>query len=69
MNSNSEVSSRKRNYPVVGFFVRIVLKLSGKHMESLTLYGEGGTDFRPAFAYVDELFHGGKFVKSRDSSV
>ena len=24
-------------------------------MEHLTLYGGGGTDFRPAFAYVDRL--------------
>lgn len=25
------------------------------YMEALTLFGEGGTDFRPAFAYVEEL--------------
>ena len=31
------------------------------YMESLTLYGEGGTDFRPAFAYVDELVRQGEF--------
>ena len=24
-------------------------------MDSLELFGEGGTDFRPAFAYVEEL--------------
>ena len=29
------------------------------YMENLTLYGEGGTDFRPAFAYVDELVRQG----------
>ena len=27
------------------------------YMENLELKGEGGTDFRPAFAYVDELIH------------
>ncbi len=26
-----------------------------EYMDHLQLYGEGGTDFRPAFAYVDEL--------------
>ncbi len=26
-----------------------------EYMDHLKLYGEGGTDFRPAFAYVDEL--------------
>lgn len=31
------------------------------YMESLALYGEGGTDFRPAFAYVDELVRQGEF--------
>lgn len=25
------------------------------YMEKLELKGEGGTDFRPAFAYVDEM--------------
>lgn len=32
-----------------------------KYMEGLTLYGEGGTDFRPAFEYVDELVRKGGF--------
>ena len=27
------------------------------YMENLELKGEGGTDFRPAFDYVDELIH------------
>lgn len=30
------------------------------YMEDLTLYGEGGTDFRPAFAYVDQLIQNGE---------
>lgn len=32
-----------------------------KYMSNLTLYGEGGTDFRPAFGYVDELLEKGEF--------
>lgn len=35
------------------------------YMESLILYGEGGTDFRPAFAYVDELVRSGEFEDLR----
>ena len=35
------------------------------YMESLILYGEGGTDFRPAFAYVDELVRQGEFEDLR----
>ena len=35
------------------------------YMESLTLYGEGGTDFHPAFAYVDELVRQGEFEDLR----
>ncbi len=31
------------------------------YMENLELYGQGGTDFRPAFAYVDELLEQGEF--------
>ncbi len=31
------------------------------YMENLELYGRGGTDFRPAFAYVDELLERGEF--------
>lgn len=31
------------------------------YMEHFELYGEGGTDFRPAFAYVDELIRRGEF--------
>ncbi len=36
-----------------------------KYMEGLTLYGEGGTDFRPAFEYVDELVRKGGFEDLR----
>lgn len=36
-----------------------------EYMENLTLYGEGGTDFRPAFAYVDELNRNGEFESLR----
>lgn len=32
-----------------------------KYMDQFELYGEGGTDFRPAFAYVDELLGMGEF--------
>lgn len=32
-----------------------------KYMDQFELYGEGGTDFRPAFAYVDELLRRGEF--------
>lgn len=32
-----------------------------KYMSQLKLYGDGGTDFRPAFAYVDEMLEKGKF--------
>lgn len=31
------------------------------YMDHLQLYGNGGTDFRPAFAYVDELLKRGEF--------
>ena len=34
-------------------------------MENLTLYGEGGTDFRPAFSYVDQLIRDGEFEHLR----
>ena len=33
------------------------------YMEDLTIAGLGGTDFRPAFAYVDELLAKGVFGK------
>lgn len=36
-----------------------------KYMGSLILYGEGGTDFRPAFAYVDGLVKSGEFENLR----
>ena len=36
-----------------------------KYMEHLTLYGEGGTDYRPAFAYVDALVEKGSFEDLR----
>ena len=32
-----------------------------EYMEHFSLYGEGGTDFRPAFARVDELVRAGEF--------
>lgn len=35
------------------------------YMETLTLFGEGGTDFRPAFAYVEELVRQGEFEDLR----
>ena len=34
-------------------------------MEEFTLYGEGGTDFRPAFEYVDGLVCQGEFCDLR----
>lgn len=36
-----------------------------KYMSQLTLYGDGGTDFRPAFAYVDRLLEEGEFTDLR----
>ncbi len=33
-----------------------------EYMKNFRIYGEGGTDFRPAFEYVDELIHKGEFV-------
>lgn len=36
-----------------------------KYMDTVVLYGEGGTDFRPAFAYVDELLSRGEFEDLR----
>ena len=32
------------------------------YMEHFQLYGEGGTDFRPAFEYVEELRQNGEFT-------
>ena len=32
-------------------------------MEKLDLVGEGGTDFRPAFAYIDELIATHRFTE------
>lgn len=32
------------------------------YMDHLELYGQGGTDFRPAFAYVNELLEKGEFA-------
>ena len=32
-----------------------------EYIEHLKLYGEGGTDFRPAFAYVDQMLENHKF--------
>ncbi len=36
-----------------------------EYMEEFTLYGEGGTDFRPAFEYVDGLVCQGEFCDLR----
>ncbi len=36
-----------------------------EYMEGFTLYGEGGTDFRPAFEYVDGLIRRGEFSDLR----
>jgi len=33
-------------------------------MDHLQLYGDGGTDFRPAFTYVQQLIDQGEFEKS-----
>ncbi len=33
------------------------------YMQHLKLYGEGGTDFRPAFSYVDELIKNKEFTQ------
>lgn len=33
-----------------------------EYMESFRLYGGGGTDFRPAFEYVDEMIQKGEFT-------
>lgn len=33
------------------------------YMEHLELHGMGGTDFRPAFAYVEQMIRSGKFEK------
>ena len=34
-------------------------------MENLELFGEGGTDFRPVFDYVDRLIKDGEFSDLR----
>ena len=34
-----------------------------EYMEKLDLVGEGGTDFRPAFAYIDELIATHRFTE------
>ena len=36
-----------------------------RYMDSLTLYGEGGTDFRPAFTYVEQLIKEQVFTRLR----
>ena len=36
-----------------------------EYMEDLKLWGEGGTNFRPAFAYVDQLIEEGRFQDLR----
>lgn len=33
------------------------------YMEHLELHGMGGTDFRPAFVYVEQMIRSGKFEK------
>jgi predicted metal-dependent peptidase len=34
-----------------------------EYMDNLELHGEGGTDFRPAFAYVEELMRNHAFSR------
>ena len=46
------------------------VKITGReelkdYMDSLELYGDGGTDFRPAFAYVEELMENREFENLR----
>ena len=46
------------------------VKITGKeelkdYMDNLELYGDGGTDFRPAFAYVEELMENREFENLR----
>ena len=36
-------------------------------MEDLTLYGRGGTDFRPAFEYIEELRKNGELTNLNDA--
>lgn len=50
--------------------VRSDVKISSEkelkaYMDNLTLYGEGGTDFRPAFEYVNEKIRQGEFTELR----
>lgn len=34
-----------------------------EYMDNLELVGEGGTDFRPAFAYINSLIEAGQFSR------
>lgn len=67
--SEAETFSRKINVHIIqcdeavqsDVKITCMEELRG-YMENLTLYGEGGTDFRPAFAYADELMHKGEYT-------
>lgn len=70
--SQNESFFRKINVHIIQCdeAVRSDVKISSEkdlqeYMDSLTLYGEGGTDFRPAFAYVDEMLRKGEFTDLR----
>lgn len=72
MLSQNESFFRKINVHIIQCdeTVRSDVKISSEkdlqeYMDSLTLYGEGGTDFRPAFAYVDEMLRNGEFTDLR----
>ena len=70
--SENESFFRKINVHIIQCdeAVRSDVKISGEkelreYMDNLTLYGEGGTDFRPAFDYVDEKIRQGEFTDFR----
>ncbi|EOS36214.1 metallopeptidase [Lachnospiraceae bacterium] len=70
--SENESFFRKINVHIIQCdeTVRSDVKISGEkelreYMDNLTLYGEGGTDFRPAFDYVDEKIRQGEFTDLR----
>lgn len=68
--SENESFFRKINVRIIQCdeAVRSAVKIScekdlKEYMDGLTLYGEGGTDFRPAFEYVDDLLRQGELAK------
>lgn len=70
--SENESFFRKINVHIIQCdeAVRSDVKISGEkelreYMDNLTLYGEGGTDFRPAFDYVDEKIRQGELTDLR----